>query len=113
MANTTIVPKHIAEAIVSPRTYAEPIERDALLSCLRYLRVTNPVGLVEAHWFDPSGSYPCIGSMMTAFGVPMTGVQGGITPTRRSRHLFKLALGRPGRGTPPVPDQPYRLIISH
>ena len=79
MANTTIVPKHIAEAIVSPRAHAEPIERDALLSCLRYLRVTNPVGLVEAHWFDPSGSYPCIGPMMTAFGVPMTGVQGGIT----------------------------------
>lgn len=42
MANTTIVPKHIAEAIVSPRAHAEPIER-ALLSGLRYLRVTNPV----------------------------------------------------------------------
>ena len=53
MVNTTIVPKHIAEAIVSPRAHAEPIERDALLSCLRYLRVTNPVGLVEAHGFDP------------------------------------------------------------
>jgi hypothetical protein len=43
MANTTIVPKHIAEAIVSPRAHAEPIERDALFSGLRYLRVTNPV----------------------------------------------------------------------
>ena len=53
MANTTIVPKHIAEAIVSPRAHAEPIERDALLSGLRYLRANNPVGLVEAHGFDP------------------------------------------------------------
>jgi hypothetical protein len=43
MANTTIVPKHIAEAIVSPRAHAEPIERESLLSGLRYLRVTNPV----------------------------------------------------------------------
>ena len=53
MANTTIVPKHIAEAIVSPRAHAEPIERAALLSGLRYLRANNPVGLVEAHGFDP------------------------------------------------------------
>ena len=53
MANTTIVPKHIAEAIVSPRAHAEPIERDALLSGLQYLRANNPVGLVEAHGFDP------------------------------------------------------------
>ena len=53
MANTTIVPKYIAEAIVSPRAHAEPIERDALLSGLRYLRANNPVGLVEADGFDP------------------------------------------------------------
>ena len=53
MANTTIVPRHIAEAIVSPQAHAEPIERDALLSGLRYLRANNPVGLVEADGFDP------------------------------------------------------------
>jgi hypothetical protein len=50
MTNAASVPKSIAEAIVSPRAHAE---RTALLSDLRWLRVNNPVGLVEADGFDP------------------------------------------------------------
>jgi cytochrome P450 len=50
MTNTATVPKHIAEAVVSPRAHAE---RDALLSDLRWLRANNPVGLVEADGYDP------------------------------------------------------------
>jgi hypothetical protein len=50
MTNSITVPKHIAEAIVSPRAHAE---RDALFSGLRWLRVNNPVGLVEADGYDP------------------------------------------------------------
>jgi hypothetical protein len=50
MTNATSVPKHIAEAVVSPRAHAE---RNALVSELRWLRANNPVGLVEADGFDP------------------------------------------------------------
>jgi cytochrome P450 len=50
MTNAALVPKHIAEAIVSPRAHAE---RDALLSGLRRLRANNPVGLVEPDGYDP------------------------------------------------------------
>ncbi len=50
MTNATSIPKHIAEAVVSPRAYAE---RDTLVSDLRWLRANNPVGLVEANGYDP------------------------------------------------------------
>jgi cytochrome P450 len=50
MTNATNVPKHIADAIVSPRAHAE---RDALVSDLRWLRANNPIGLVEADGYDP------------------------------------------------------------
>jgi cytochrome P450 len=49
MTNAAIVPKHMAEAIVSPRAHAE---RVGLLSDLRWLRANNPVGLVEADGYD-------------------------------------------------------------
>jgi hypothetical protein len=50
MTNAASVPKSIAEAVVSPRAYAE---RNALVSDLRWLRTNNPVGLIEADGFDP------------------------------------------------------------
>ena len=50
MTNSIAVPKHLSEAIVSPRAHAE---RDELLSGLRWLRANNPVGLVEADGYDP------------------------------------------------------------
>ncbi|WP_455998486.1 hypothetical protein [Bradyrhizobium sp. LeoA1S1] len=50
MTNAAIVPKHIAEALVSPGAHAE---RDVLFSSLRWLRVNNPVALVEAEGYDP------------------------------------------------------------
>jgi cytochrome P450 len=50
MTDAVTVPKHIAEAVVSPRAHAE---RDALFSGLRWLRANNPVGLVEIDGYDP------------------------------------------------------------
>jgi cytochrome P450 len=50
MTDAAIVPKHIAEAVVSPQAHAE---RDALFSDLRWLRANAPVGLVEADGYDP------------------------------------------------------------
>ncbi|MGX9429946.1 MULTISPECIES: cytochrome P450 [Bradyrhizobium] len=50
MINEVAVPKHIAEAVVSPRAHAE---RNELLADLRWLRANNTVGLVEADGYDP------------------------------------------------------------
>jgi hypothetical protein len=50
VTNTVTIPKHIAEAVLSPRAHSE---RDALLSNQRWLRANNPVGLVEADGYDP------------------------------------------------------------
>jgi cytochrome P450 len=49
MANAALVPKDIAEAIVSPRAHAE---RHSLLLGLRWLRANNPVGLAEPDGYD-------------------------------------------------------------
>ena len=50
MTDAVTVPKHIAEAVVSPHSHAE---RDALFSGLRWLRANNPVGRVEVDGYDP------------------------------------------------------------